>query len=278
MSARLAGVIGWPIGHSLSPKLHAYWLAEHGIDGFYVPLAVRREDFARVVDALIRAGFSGLNVTVPHKEAAYAIAHRSDQAAQGAGAANLLVFGKDGTIDARNTDSAGLRASLNEELGDAAITGRDVALLGAGGAARAAVFSLAALGAREIRIVNRHAARAQAMATTLQPNVISRLSVTAWPAAAAGVSLLVNATSAGMRGAEALVLELGPLPVGAAVCDLVYNPVETNLIKMAKARGLKTVSGLGMLMHQAVPAFEAFFGVKPTVTPALRRELEAALG
>jgi shikimate dehydrogenase len=278
MSAKLAGVIGWPIAHSLSPKLHAHWLAEHKIDGFYVPLAVQREDFARVVDALKRAGFAGLNVTLPHKEAAFALAHRFDDAARAAGSANLLIFANDGLIEARNTDSAGLQASLEEELGKGAIAGREVVLLGAGGAARAAVFALAGLGARTIRIVNRSPARAEAIAAALAANVKAELSPSAWPGAAAGASLLVNATSAGMKGAEKLPIDLAPLPAGAAVCDLVYNPVETDLIRTAKGRGLKTVSGLGMLMHQAVPAFEAFFGVKPNVTPSLRRELEAALG
>ncbi len=279
MSINLAGVVGWPIAHSLSPKLHTHWLAELGIDGHFVPLAVRREDFARVVNALRLAGFAGVNVTVPHKEAAFALAHSTDESARNAGAANLLVFNKDGTIAARNTDSAGLRASLEDELGAGAIKGRNVVLLGAGGAARAAVFALDAMGAREIRIINRNAARAEAMAAALQPHTRSALSTsTPWPAAGAGAALLVNATSAGMKGAEKLALNLSPLPGEAAVCDLVYNPVETDLIRAAKTRGLKTVGGLGMLMHQAVPAFEAFFGKKPVVTAALRRELEAALG
>jgi shikimate dehydrogenase len=278
MSAKLAGVVGWPIAHSLSPKLHAHWLAELGIDGFYVPLAVQREDFARVVDALRLAGFAGVNVTVPHKEAAFALAHSTDEAARAAGAANLLVFGKDGAIAARNTDSAGLQASLVEELGKDAIRGRDAVLLGAGGAARAAVLALDAMGAREIRIINRNAVRADAIAAALRPVTESFLSAgTSWPAAASGAALLVNATSAGMKGAEKLAIDLAPLPAAAAVCDLVYNPSETDLIKAAKGRGLRTVGGLGMLMHQAVPAFEAFFGQKPRVTPALRRELEAAL-
>ncbi len=279
MTVRLAGVIGWPIAHSLSPKLHAHWLSELGIDGFFIPLAVQREDFARVVDALRLSGFAGINVTVPHKEAAFALAHVTDEAARNAGAANLLVFGQDGTIAARNTDSLGLRASLEEELGKDAIKRRDVVLLGAGGAARAAVFALDAMGAREIRIINRNASRAEGVAAALRPRTKANLIVsTAWPAAAVGVKLLVNATSAGMKGAEKLTLDLGPLPAQAAVCDLVYNPSETDLIKAAKRRGLKTVGGLGMLMHQAVPAFEAFFGQRPKVTPALRRELEAALG
>jgi shikimate dehydrogenase len=273
----LAGVIGWPIAHSLSPKLHGFWLKETRIEGAYVPLAVQREDFATVVRGLMRAGFTGVNVTVPHKEAALALAHSCNDAAQKAGAANLLIFDGD-RIEARNTDSAGLAASL--ETLARSFAGANVVLLGAGGAARAAIFSLDRLGAAEVRILNRNSQRAEAMAAALQPHIKARLSVFGfdqWPAAAASTALLVNATSAGMKNAAPLSLSIDALPRDAAVCDLVYNPLETVLLRDAKSRGHKTLNGLGMLVHQAVPAFEAFFGVRPKVTDALFTTLEDSL-
>lgn len=281
MSTKLAGVIGWPVGHSLSPRLHGFWLSQYGIDGAYVPLPVRREDFARVVDGLRRAGFAGLNVTIPHKEAAFAIAHDLDAAAKAAGAVNLLLFGDDGRIEGRNTDAAGLAASLSEGLGAESLRGKQVVLVGAGGAARAAILALSGLGAAEIRIVNRNQARAEALAKSFAGRVSAQLVPALWSdweQTAAGAALLVNATSAGMAGSAPLDLPLDALAKDAAVCDIVYNPLETALLKAARARGLRTVDGLGMLMHQAVPAFAAFYGVTPAVTPALRSALEKALG
>jgi shikimate dehydrogenase len=279
-SAKLAGVIGWPVAHSLSPRLHAHWLREHKTDGAYVPLAVRREDFATIIDGLQRAAFVGLNVTVPHKEAALALAHEADQTARAAGAANLLLFRPDGRIEARNTDTFGLMQSLNEELGRNAFRSKPVVVLGAGGAARATVLALDRLGAAEIRIVIRNLGRAEALASMLKDPVTAPIRCFAWdewPQAAGDAGLLVNATSAGMRGGPPLDLSIEVLPAGASVCDLIYNPLETELLKQARARSLKAVNGLGMLMHQAVPAFEAFYGVMPKVTRELRAELEKAL-
>ena len=278
--AKLAGVIGWPIAHSLSPRLHSYWLAAHAIDGAYIPLAVPNEDFARVIEALRRAGFSGVNVTVPHKEAAFALAHDLDDSAHTAGAANLLLFGKNGRIEGRNTDAGGLAASLQEELGKNALTGKSAVLLGTGGAARAAILALSALGIRDIRIVGRESQRAGTLAAELSGKVKTPLKTFAWnrwPEAAKEAGLLLNATSAGMAGAPALDLPLDPLPVNAVVCDLVYNPLETDLLKRAQAGGHRTVDGLGMLMHQAVPAFAAFYGEAPKVNPALRAEMKKGL-
>jgi shikimate dehydrogenase len=281
MTMTLAGVIGWPVGHSLSPALHGFWLGEHRIDGAYVPLPVRREDFARVVDGLARAGFAGLNVTIPHKEAAFAIAHDCDDAAALAGAVNLLLFKDGGRIEGRNVDAAGLAASLAEGLGADALRGQIAVVIGAGGAARAAVLALDGLGAKTIRIVNRHAVRADALAQNFAGRISAQIATVLWSdweQAAAGASLLLNATSAGMRGTPSLDLALAPLAKDAAVCDVVYNPLDTPLLKAARARGHRVVDGLGMLMHQAVPAFAAFYGVTPKVTPALRAELERALG
>ncbi|HUO92016.1 MAG TPA: shikimate dehydrogenase [Rhizomicrobium sp.] len=278
-AAKLAGVVGDPIAQSLSPLLHAYWLETYAVDGAYVPLKIARESFGFALRGLRLAGFAGVNVTVPHKEAAFAIAERVDDAARAAGTVNLLIF-RDGRIEGRNTDSAGLTASLVEQLGAKALQNRAVALLGAGGAARAAILATSSLGAKDIRIVARNPDRAEGLARSLKTATTASLQGFAfdeWAEAASGAALLINTTSAGMKGNPQLALSLGPLPRDAAVCDIVYNPLETPLLADARKRGHRTIDGLGMLMHQAIPAFEALFGVKPAVTPALRALLEGAL-
>jgi len=275
--AKLAGVVGWPVTHSLSPVLHGYWLAEYGIDGAMLPLAAGREDFTAVIDGARRAGFKGVNVTVPHKESAFAIAHKLDGPAQAAGAANLLIF-RDGIIEGRNTDALGLAESLRESIG--VLDGKSVVLLGAGGAARGAILSLEMLGAAKIHLLNRDAHRAKTLAGSLSQTVRSAVEpggLADWAKVAGGAALLVNSTSAGMGAIPPLDLDLSLLPKSAAVCDIVYNPLETKLLKDAAARGHKTIDGLGMLMHQAAPSFEAFFGVKPKVTPGLRAALVKVL-
>jgi shikimate dehydrogenase len=256
---KLAGVIGWPVAHSLSPRLHGFWLAEHKIDGAYVQLPVMRQDFSTSIHGLMRMGVRGVSVTVPHKQAAFAIAHRVDEAARAAGAVNQLVFGEDGTIEGLNTDAPGLAASLS----GLDFAGKPVVLLGAGGAARAA--RLALKGAGEIRVLNR------------TPGRLGAQGLEHWPQAAKDAALVVNTTSAGMKGTPSLDLDLSLLPKTAAVCDIVYNPLETPLLKQARMLGLTAVDGLGMLMHQAAPAFKAFYGVEPKVSLALRRALEEAL-
>lgn len=275
-TAILAGIVGSPVAHSLSPRMHGYWLEEHRIDGAYIPLPVVREDFASVLKSLLSAGFSGINVTVPHKEAAFALVHEAEDTARITGAVNLLAF-RNGRIIGRNTDVPGLVASLTQSLGTEALHDGVVGVLGAGGAARAAVLALAMLGAREIRIVNRDRRRAEALTSAMQSFVPATIMVASWPQAAADLILLVNATSAGMLGNAPLDIVLEELPTSAAVCDIVYNPLETALLKQARTRGHKTIDGLGMLMHQAVPSFAAFFGVTPNVSPALRELLEQAL-
>lgn len=274
-SARLAGVIGWPISQSLSPALHGHWIAEHGVDGAYVPLPVRPEDFSRALDGLRRAGFRGFNVTVPHKEAAFALADRHDEAARAIGAVNLLLFDDHG-IEGRNTDAFGLSATLDQSLGAGALKTKTVAIWGAGGTARAAIYALATLGVAEIRLFNRTPSRATALAASFAPLIQSKLTAGGyeqWAAASADVALVVHTTSAGMKKAPSLDLPLDQLPGDAAVFDAVYNPLETGLLARARARGLKTVDGLWMLMHQAVPSFEAFYGIAPRVTPVLREQL-----
>jgi shikimate dehydrogenase len=275
--AKIAGVLGWPVGHSLSPALQGYWLAEHGIDGALVPLAAEPVNFTAIINGIRKAGFVGVNVTVPNKEAAFAIAHSNDAAAIAAGATNLLIF-RDGKIEGRNTDTYGLYASLEESVGT--LNGKPAVLLGAGGAARGAVLALEQLGAGTIHMLNRDTHRAKTLASSLQPQVKAPVKPGAlpdWNAVAKDAALVVNATAAGMNANPPLDIDIELLPSGAAVCDMVYSPLETKLLKDAAARGLKTVDGLGMLMHQAVPSFEAFFGVKPKVTPGLRAALIAAI-
>lgn len=272
-----AGIVGWPVTQSLSPVLHGYWLKQLGIEGEMLRVPAQPEDFRDVIARLRAEGFAGVNVTVPHKEAAFALADRADAAAKMAGAANLLVFHA-GAIEGRNTDSYGLAESLREHIG--ALGGATVVLLGAGGAARGAVLALENLGAGTIHILNRDAERARNLAIQLGPHVNARLvpgALADWKNVAANAALLVNSTSAGMSGNPPLDLDLEALPPGAAVCDIVYKPLETQLLKDAKARGHKTIDGLGMLMHQAVPSFEAFFGKRPQVDAGLRAALESAL-
>ena len=279
-AAKLAGVIGWPVTQSLSPRLHGFWLAELGINGALVPLSVRPEDFSTVVRALILAGFKGASITIPHKEAAFALSHDCDLAARAAGAVNLLIFHDDGRIEGRNSDAAGFSASLRERLGAAAGRGSVAVILGAGGAARAVAVALQEQGASEVRIVNRSRALAEHLVASLAPQLTVKLSVFElkdWPNAAKDAGLVVHATSAGTEGSPALDLSLAPLPRTAVICDIVYNPLETDLLKRAGAAGFATIDGLGMLMHQAVPAFAAFFGATPKVSPALRQHLEEAL-
>ncbi len=275
-SAVLAGVIGWPVGQSLSPALHSHWLEHYGIDGAYVPLAIAPEDFSRSVDGMVRAGFAGFNVTVPHKRAAYALATRHDEAANAIGAVNLLVATPDG-LEGRNTDAYGLAATLTQHLGEA-LRGKTAAIWGAGGTTRAAIHALDGLGVAEIRIFNRTPAKAVALASSFAGKTAAKLSGAGYDAwSGKDVVLIVHTTSAGMKQTPSLDLSLDDLPAGAAVFDAVYNPLETGLLAKARTKGLVTVDGLWMLLHQAVPSFEAFFGIRPEVTPALRAELVKAL-
>jgi len=276
-SAKLAGVIGWPIAQSLSPALHGFWLNEYSVDGAYVPLAIRPEDFSRSVDGLFRAGFAGFNVTIPHKEAAFAIAEHHDQAAKLIGAVNLLVI-KDGKLEGRNTDAYGLAATLKQELGPETLRGKSVAIWGAGGTTRAAIYALSGLSVAEIRLFNRTPEKAAALAKDFSNKVTAKLSASGYEAwSGKDIALIVHTTSAGMKNTPVLDHSLDDLPADAVVFDAVYNPLETGLLARARTRGLKTVDGLWMLLHQAVPSFAAFYGIEPSVTPALRQTLLKAL-
>jgi shikimate dehydrogenase len=276
-SPRLAGVIGWPVHHSLSPLMHSYWLKQHDIKGAYVPLPIAPEHFGRCVGTMPLMGFAGANVTVPHKEAAFALSATLDEDARATGAVNTLLF-EDGVVHGRNTDVRGFAASLTESLGDDAARRGPVAVLGAGGAARGVILALSRAGAPEIRIVNRTKDRAKNLARAFaQSSNIRVVDWEDWARAFVGAKLLVNTTSLGMTGKAPLDVSLNDLPSGAAVADIVYNPLETALLKAARERGAATMDGLGMLMHQAVPAFAAWFGVTPKVTPELRETLVKAL-
>jgi shikimate dehydrogenase len=272
-NAKLAGIAGWPVGHSLSPALHGHWIAEHKLDAAYVPLAIKPDDFADAFRMLPRLGFRGLNVTLPHKEVAFALTDERDEAARVTGAVNTVVFDGARALG-RNTDVHGFTQSLRD-AGVASLRGDGAVVLGAGGAARAVVAGLCSLGA-SVTLVNRTRAKAQALADLFGAGVAA----VEWSGAAEALRracLLVNATSLGMSGQPPLEVDLALLPAQAAVVDIVYRPLETALLARAKARGLKTIDGLGMLVHQARPAFAAWFGIEPKVTAQLRAHLVAQL-
>jgi shikimate dehydrogenase len=266
--ARLAGVMGWPVGHSRSPRLHGHWIARHGLDAAYLPLPVAPADFAVAVQGLRAAGFRGANVTIPHKEAAFAICDEVSARARRAGAVNTLVFGPDG-IAGDNTDGWGFLESVREQAAGFVFAGARAVLLGAGGAARAIAAALLDAGAR-VTLVNRTRARAEALAAALGGAVEA-----AETPPLAECSLLVNTTSLGMAGQPPLDIALHALPRSAVVADIVYVPLETALLAEARARGHAVVDGLGMLLHQARPGFEAWFGVAPQVDAELRALIAA---
>jgi shikimate dehydrogenase len=268
----LAGVMGNPIAQSRSPRLHGHWLTRYGIDGHYVPLHVRAGDLEAVLDLLPRLGFAGLNVTIPHKEAVFALADEVSQRARAVGAANTLVF-RDGRVLADNTDGIGFVASLARAAPGRDRTGRAV-ILGAGGAARGIVAALLEDGAAAVTIANRTVARAETLADLFDDRVRAADWITL-PEHLSGSELLVNATSLGMTGQPPLELALDGLPIRATVADIVYSPLRTPLLDAAAVRGHVTVDGLGMLLHQAVPGFEAWFGTRPEVDDALRQAVLA---
>ncbi|NNE50812.1 MAG: shikimate dehydrogenase [Sulfitobacter sp.] len=265
----LAGVIGSPVAHSRSPQLHGHWLKTYGIAGYYVPMDVAREDLEMVLRALPRMGFVGVNVTIPHKEAVLEIADLVTDRATLIGAANTLIFRKDGKIHADNTDGYGFIENLKAGAPGWAARNGPAAVLGAGGAARAVVASLLDAGVPEIRISNRTRVRAE----KLKSDFGSRLRIYDWVQAGNmvdGAALLVNTTSLGMIGKGELRVPLDGLSAATVVTDLVYAPLKTNLLQTAEETGCTAVDGLGMLLHQAVPGFERWFGQRPEVDRATR--------
>jgi len=271
----LAGVIGSPIAHSRSPALHGYWLKQYGIRGHYIPMDVAAEDLEMVLRALPKAGFVGCNVTIPHKETVLALADVVSDRAALIGAANTLIFRPDGRIHADNTDGSGFIANLREGAPGWAPAEGPAAVIGAGGAARAIVASLLEVGVPEIRISNRTRARADVLRTEFGARVV----VYDWVQAGnmmEDARTVVNTSSLGMEGKAEFRVPLDALDARAVVTDCVYTPLRTKLLEEAAAMGCTTVDGLGMLLHQAVPGFERWFGHRPEVTPELREAVLSA--
>lgn len=270
----LAGVIGRPIGHSRSPRMHKYWLARYGLAGDYVPLHVADEDLAQVIRALPRMGFVGVNVTIPHKVSILSIADQVTDRATLIGAANTLIFRADGKVHADNTDGYGFLANLRQRAPDWQADAGPAAVLGAGGAARAVIASLLEAGTPEIFLSNRTRPKAEA----LKHDFGSRIRVVDWVQAGnmiENAATVVNTTSLGMVGAAEFRVPLDALAPGMVVTDLVYNPLRTRLLIEAEAAGCTVVDGLGMLLHQGVPGFERWFGQRPEVDDDLRAAMLA---
>lgn len=271
-AARLAGIMGWPVAHSRSPALHGYWLAEHGVDGAYVPLAVRPRQLEQALRALPALGFRGCNLTIPHKQAALEAMDRVDPFARRIGAMNTVVVAADGSLEGSNTDVFGFRENLREQAPEWQPSTGPAIVLGAGGSARAVVAAVMAAGVREIRLVNRTLDRAERLARDLgEPGVT--ITTHAWEDRARALrdgGLLVNTTSLGMDKEPPLDIDLRLLPVSAVVVDIVYVPLDTGLLAAARRRGNRAVDGLGMLLHQGRPGFEAWYGPAVSVTPGLR--------
>jgi shikimate dehydrogenase len=268
-----ACVIGWPVAHSRSPLIHGYWLKRYGIDGSYVKRPVRPDDVAGFLRGMREEGLAGCNVTIPHKEAAYATAHETMPAARAVGAANTLWFEGDRLV-ADNTDSIGFMNHLRASAPRFEAGASGVCVLGAGGAARAIVHAFLGAGAREVRIFNPTRDRADAVARHFGP----RVAAYDWrdrADRARDAGILVNATSLGMEHGAPLDMDLAVLGDSCVVADLVYVPLVTPLLAAARQRGLVTVDGLGMLLHQATPGFHKWFGVDPEVTDELRALLVA---
>lgn len=271
---RVAGILGWPVAYSQSPRLHAYWLDKHGVDGAYLPLPVAPGNLAEAVRGLVALGFRGGNVTKPHKQEVMPLLDEITPTAMAIGAVNTLIVGDDGRITGTNSDAPGFLANLRATA-PRWRTDRPAAVLGAGGGARAVCAALLEGGVPEVRLFNRTVETAQALADHFRAHhaaPIRALPFTqeAWRAEAAEAGVAVNTTSLGMIGQPPLVLNLDALPGDAVVADIVYSPLETPFLAAAAARGLACVDGLGMLLHQGGIGFEAWFGVRPEVDDALR--------
>ncbi len=270
-TARLAGITGWPVSHSRSPRLHGFWLERYGIDGAYLPLPIDPANFPAAVRGLMLSGFRGINVTIPHKVAAFAICDTVDESARRAGAVNTLVF-ESGRITGSNTDGWGFLENLRAQGGDP--TAGPALLLGAGGSTRAIAAVLLNLGV-QVTIANRTRSKAEALAGELPG-----LTIIDWDRRSDALSdhaLLVNTTSLGMAKQPRLDIDLDRAAGTLTVSDIVYVPLETPLLAAARARGLRCIEGLGMLLYQAVPGFRAWFGADPVVDEALRRFVAADL-
>ncbi len=277
MSAQipLAGVIGDPIGHSKSPRLHGHWLSDYGLAGHYIPMQISAGDLPEALKTLPKLGFKGINVTIPHKETALSLANEVTDAAARIGAANTLTFREDGTFQADNTDGYGFIQNLISTAPSWQADTGPAAVLGAGGACRAIIVALLDAGCPEIRLSNRTKDRAEGLARQFGP----KIKVVDWGQEAAlfyEVALAVNTTSLGMEGQPPFEFALDGLPNAALATDLIYTPLNTPFLQAASEKGCATVDGLGMLLHQAVPGFDRWFGKRPEVTDALRDIVLAA--
>ena len=268
-----AGVVGWPVDHSRSPTIHRHWLKELGLPGSYERFAVRPGEFRPFASQIGQDDLVGANVTAPHKEAAYRFCDRRTPIAEALGAVNTL-WRQDGLLWGDNTDVAGFQANMDESAPGWAARAKLAVVIGAGGAARAVIYALKSRGFKRIAVVNRTRGRAEALAAHFG----GPAEATSWGdlwAELREADLLVNTSLLGMAGQPPLAVDLSPLPDRAVVADIIYVPLRTPLIEAARARRLRAAEGLGMLLHQAAPGFARWFGVRPTVTPALRALVEA---
>ncbi len=273
---RQAGVMGWPVTHSKSPAVHGYWLNHYRIDGSYVRLPVEPAGLGGALKSLAERGFAGVNLTVPHKEAALELVDEISPEARRIGAVNTIFVSDDGRLHATNTDAYGFIANLKTGAPSFDLTSGPAVVLGAGGASRAVCVALQDAGIPEIRLINRTVSRAENLAESLGGNV----KVTSWEEGITHLedaALLVNTTTLGMTGQPPLEIDIARFASSGVVTDIVYAPIETPLLTAARARGLQTVDGLGMLLYQAQAGFEGWFGLKPDVTPALRDHVLSAV-
>ncbi|MGL4497137.1 MAG: shikimate dehydrogenase [Beijerinckiaceae bacterium] len=273
MTTKKAAIIGSPVAHSRSPLIHGHWLKQHGIDGDYARIDVPADGFNDFIRDFHAQGFTGGNVTLPHKVNAYNACDRLTDGAKAIGAVNTIWF-EDGLLCGDNTDGVGYVADLDDAFPGWSDATRNMIVLGAGGAARGILFALHARGLKNITLVNRTRARAEAVASPY-PSV----TVTDWQGMALSeADLIINTTSLGMKGQPPLDISLDALKPSCIVSDIIYVPTETDFLRAARQRGLRTRNGLGMLLHQAVPGFARWFGVTPRVTPELRAMIEADIG
>jgi shikimate dehydrogenase len=273
----MAGVMGWPVMHSRSPLLHNYWFRKHELAGTYVPLAIRPEGLADALRALHPLGFAGCNLTIPHKQQAMKIVDEVDALARSIGAISCVVVRGDGSLAGTNNDCYGFIHNVRQEQPGWRADAGPVVVVGAGGGSRAVCYGLAQEGAREIRLVNRTLERAKRIAGEFG----GPIRAVAWDErhdALEGAAMVVNTTSCGMVGQPPLDIRLDKLPKSALAADIIYIPLETPFLAAARKRGNRTVNGLGMLLHQGRPAWKAWFGIEPEVTPELRAMVEKSLG
>jgi shikimate dehydrogenase len=272
----MAGVMGWPVMHSRSPLMHNHWFAQEKLRGVYVPLAIQPDQLERALRSLHALGFSGCNLTIPHKQQALKIVDEIDPVAQKMGAISCVAVKEDGRLIGSNNDAAGFIRNIKEFQADWQANKGPIVVIGAGGGSRAVCQGLIQEGATEIRLVNRHLERAQ----IIQSDLGGPIQAHDWSDRAdlmEGASMVVNTTSQGMVGQTPLDIQLDKLPVTALATDIVYTPLETPFLAQARMRGNRTLNGLGMLLHQGPLGWKVWFGIEPKVTPELRKLLEQSL-